>query len=150
MDASSSTHAPNRPSSSTTSPKSSWGRTSSSSTSRVVRSSSRPTTSCSSSWRMSDSFAAEEKQKAGMPIFIRLVDTALQEAHRMLETVEGDEQVYFAVELVAHFLAAGNAVMSTVEAKNDAVEVTARERKYSVTIGGRVSLLREECGGPRD
>ena len=98
---------------------------------------------------MSDSFAAEEKQKAGLPIFIRLVDTALQEAHRMLETVEGDEQVYFAVELVAHFLAAGNAVMSTVEAKNDAVEVTARERKYSVTIGGRVSLLREECGGPR-
>ena len=75
---------------------------------------------------MSDSFAAEEKQKAGMPIFIRLVDTALQEAHRMLETVEGDEQVYFAIELVAHFLAAGNAVMSTVdEAENDAVEVTA-------------------------
>ena len=74
---------------------------------------------------MSDSFAAEEKQKAGLPIFIRLVDTALQEAHRMLETVEGDEQVYFAVELVAHFLAAGNAVMSTVdEAKNDAVVVT--------------------------
>jgi hypothetical protein len=55
-----------------------------------------------------------------------LVDAALQEAHRMLETVEGDEQVYFAIELVAHFLAAGNAVMSTVdEAENDAVEVTA-------------------------
>ena len=41
----------------------------------------------------------------------------------MLEQV--DEHVYFAMELVAHFPAAGNAVMSTVdEAKNDAVVVT--------------------------
>jgi len=61
---------------------------------------------------MSDSFAAEEKQRAGLRTFIGLVDAALQEAHRMLETVEGDEQVYFAVELATHFLTAANAVMA--------------------------------------
>ena len=45
-------------------------------------------------------------------------------SNRMLEQV--DEHVYFAMELAAHFRAAGNAVMSSVdEAENDAVEVTA-------------------------
>jgi hypothetical protein len=63
---------------------------------------------------MSDSFAAEEKQKAGLPTFIGLVDAALREAKRMLERVEGDEQVYFAVDLAGRFLAAGNAVVSAV------------------------------------
>jgi len=73
------------------------------------------------------SYSAEEKQKAGLPSFIGLVDSALKEAKTMLE---GDEQVYFAVELATHFLAAGNAVVSTVdikvdEAAKDAVDVTA-------------------------
>jgi len=37
------------------------------------------------------SYSAEEKQKAGLPSFIGLVDSALKEAKTMLE---GDEQVY--------------------------------------------------------
>jgi hypothetical protein len=74
---------------------------------------------------MSDSFAAEDKQRAGLPVFIRLVESAVQEAKTMLDRVKGDERVYFAVELAAHFLASGNAVVSSVdEAENDAVEVT--------------------------
>ncbi|HUC76234.1 MAG TPA: hypothetical protein VMS04_13115, partial [Vicinamibacterales bacterium] len=67
--------------------------------------------------RMSDqdlSFSAEEQRKAGLPNFIALVDAALREAKTMLEKVEGDEQVYFAIDLAARFLAAANAVVSTV------------------------------------
>jgi hypothetical protein len=63
---------------------------------------------------MSESFAAEAKQKAGLPTFIGLVDAALQEAHRMLETVEGDERVYFAIDLATRLIAATNAVLSSV------------------------------------
>ena len=58
------------------------------------------------------SFSAEEQRKAGLPNFIALVDAALREAKTMLEKVEGDEQVYFAVELATHFLTAANAVMA--------------------------------------
>ena len=71
------------------------------------------------------SFSAEEQRKAGLPNFIALVDAALREAKTMLEKVEGDEQVYFAIELAARFQAAGNAVVSTVDAKNVDVDVTA-------------------------
>ena len=70
---------------------------------------------------------AEEKQKAGLSNFIGLVDAAVREAKLMLEQVE--EDVYFAVELASRFIAACNAVLSSVdinvdEAEHDAVEMS--------------------------
>lgn len=65
-------------------------------------------------------FFAENSQRHGLPLFVNLVDAALQQATTLMSRVgDHDDRVHFACQLSENFLKAGNEVLAMVETAND-------------------------------
>jgi hypothetical protein len=74
-------------------------------------------------------FFGENSQRHGLPLFVSLVDAALQQATTLMARVaEHDDRVHLACQLSELFLKAGNDVLAMVVTEDDSpvdVEETA-------------------------